>query len=309
MPRYSVSFLTPAEVEQSPAVLAAWEDLLGRSTNLYRLQHSPQWWGHLSSVHGDLPCSLGVVRDGTDAVVGVVPLQIGEHVISYRLGRRKLWQTRFRTVFLLGNHPLLPDDESAYRQLFRSIWDSFSDCRSICLASVIKESWCWQYFAAADARREKGWFLYSGENARPLHIIKIPATFDEYMKKFSSKRRHTLKREMKAMQQRGDGCLQLERIENSEQIERFLGIARPLFDRSWKAKRLPTCLEGGKSHFEDLARRGILRSYLLRCGGATAPTWSAISSATSSMPSKTRTTPPSTNALPEGSSSCKPSRI
>ena len=118
------------------------------------------------------------------------------------------------------------------------------------------------------ARTKEGWFLYSGENARPLHFIKIPATFDEYMKKFSSKRRHTLKREMKAMQQRGDGCLQLERIENSEQIERFLGIARPLFDRSWKAKRLPTCLEGGKSHFEDLARRGILRSYLLRCGGA-----------------------------------------
>ena len=53
-----------------------------------------------------------------------------------------------------------------------------------------------------------------------------------------------------------------------EHIDRFLGIARPLFDRSWKAKILPTCLEDGKPHFEDLARRGILRSYLLRCGDA-----------------------------------------
>ncbi len=267
IPPYSVSYLTAAEVEQSPAVLAAWEDLLGQSSNLYRLQQSPHWWRHLASVHGELQCSLAVVQDGKDTIVGVVPLQIGEHVISYRLGKRKLGPMRFRAVFLLGNQPLLPDDESAYRQLFRSIWDSFPACSAICLSSVIKGSWCWQYFEV-DGRSEKGWFLYSGENPRPLHIISVPATFEKYMKKFSSKRRHTLRREMKAMQQRGGGNPQLERIENTEQIESFLGIARPLFDRSWKAKRLPTCLEGGQPHFEDLARRGLLRSYLLRCGDA-----------------------------------------
>ncbi|MEI8371246.1 MAG: GNAT family N-acetyltransferase [Planctomycetota bacterium] len=266
MPRYSVSFLTPAEVGQSPAVLAAWQDLLGQSTNLYRLYQSPEWWNHQGSVHSGLQRSLGVVRDGKDAVVGVVPLQIGHHAISFWLGSRNLGRMRFRTIDLLGSHPLLPDDENAYRQLFRSICDFFSDCRSIRMFNVIRESWCCRYFEAANSQNEKNWFLYSGENPRLFHIVRVPATFEEYMKKFSSKRRHALRREMKILEQRGAGDLQLERIENVEQIDRFLAIARPLFDRSWKAGILPTCLEGGKPHFEDLARRGILRAYLLRCG-------------------------------------------
>jgi len=266
MPRYSVSFLTPAEVEQSPAVLAAWDELLGQSTNLYRLYQSSDWWSYLGSVHGSLQRSLGVVRNDKDGLVGVVPLLIGQHAIPYKLGSRKFWQTRFRTIFLLGSHPLLPDDESAYRQLFKSIWDSFSDCSSICLLNVIKESWCWRYFEEANLRNEKSWFLYSGENVRPFHFLRVPATFEEYLKKFSSKRRHVLRREMKIFKQHSVADQQLERIENTEQIDRFLAIARPLFARSWKARILPTCLEGGKPHFEDLARKGILRAYLLRCG-------------------------------------------
>jgi len=267
VPHYSVSFLTPAEVEQSPSILAAWEDLLSHSTNLYRLYQSPEWWSHLGSVQGGPQRSLGVVRNSTDKVVGVVPVQIGQLSISFRLGSRKLWQMRFDTVFLLGSHPLLPDDESAYHQLFRSIWDSFSDCNSICMPSVFKESWCWRYSEPANSRSEKSWFLYSGENSRPFHIIRMPAAFEEYLKKFSSKRRYALRREMKLLQQRGGGNMQLERIENTEQVDHFLDIAKPLFDRSWKGKRrLSSRLEGDKPHFEDLARRGILRSYLLRCG-------------------------------------------
>ena len=72
---------------------------------------------------------------------------------------------------------------------------------------------------------------------------------------------------MKILQQRGGGDLQLERIENVEQIDRFLGIARPLFDRSWKAKILPTCLEDGKPHFEDLREEGS--SARTSCAAAT----------------------------------------
>ena len=180
----------------------------------------------------------------------------------------------------LGSHPLLPDDENAYRQLFRSIWDKFSDCSGICLLNVIKESWCWRHFEAArdpgtrsmqpsvpgcparaektqdsecpGRRREKSWFLYSGEYVRPFHFITLPATFEDYLKTFSSKKRHQLRREMKLLPERGGGDLQLERIENTEQIDRFLAVARPLFERSWKAKILPTCLADGKPHFEDL---------------------------------------------------------
>jgi len=266
MPQYSVSFLTPAEVEQSPAVLAAWENLLDRSTNLYCLNQSPEWWNNLCSVHSGLQCSLGVVRDGNRTIAGVVPLQIGQHALYFPLGKRNLWRTQIRTIFLLGSQPLLPDDDNAYHQLFSSLWDSFSDCNGIYLTSVVKDSWCWRYFEAAKARSEKTFFLYAEEGVRQFHTITVPPNFEIYLKKFSAKRRNGHRRDVKILRERGGGDLQLERIENREQIDRFFSVARPLFGRSWQGKSLRSCLDDGKPQFEYLAQSGILRSYLLRCG-------------------------------------------
>jgi len=268
MPQYSVSFFTPAEVEQSPAVLAAWENLLDRSTNLYRLDQSPEWWNYICSMHGGLQCSLGVVRDVNRTITGVVPLQIGQHALYFAIGKRILWQTRLRTIFLLGSQPLLPDDDNAYRQLFSSLWDSFPDCSSIYLKSVIRDSWCWRYFEAANARSEKSFLLYAEEGVRPFHTLRVPPKFEIYLDKFSTKRRSEHRRDVKILRKRGGGHLQLERIENIEQIDRFFSIARLLFHRSWQGKSLRSCLDDGKRQFEYLAQRGILRAYLLRCGDA-----------------------------------------
>ena len=201
------------------------------------------------------------------------------------MGMRELWPMKLRTMFFLGSHPLWPDDENAYVQLMAALWHSFTDCSGIYLKSVLRENWCWPYFTGdhdhdhdhdheymvpdmvPGPRKEKSWFVYMERGVQPFHTVSVPDAFEEYLRKFSSKRRYALRREIRILQDRGGGELQLERITDKEQCERFLGIARPLYARTWQgAHGVSSRLAGGLPDLEDLARRGILRSYVLRCG-------------------------------------------
>ena len=313
-PQYAVSFLTPEEVERSPGVIAAWKELLCRSNNLFRLYQSPAWWDNLGLVC-KMPRRLAVVRDAKDAgvpplsgspakagaptaVVGIVPLQIGIRELPFEFGKRTIWRTRFNTIFILGSQPLLPEDENVYRQVFRSLWQAFPDCGSIYFKSLMKESWCWRLFEAAKARSDEDYFLYAGEEVRPFHTITLPRVFDEYLEKFSSRRRKEFRKKMKTLEEHGGGCLQLERIDSVEQIDHFLDVARRLFEHSWKARCSRSCLEGGKPGLEDLREREFSAPTCCAAERPTVPRSSATSSGTCITFSRTHTIPPSTGTPP-----------
>ena len=268
-PRYSVQFMTPDEVEQSFDVLPAWQKLLAESMHLYRLWQSPEWWNHLGCLAGEMPRRLGVVRDGRGAITGIAPVQVGDYGLRFELGRRTLWRVPLRTVFLLGSQPLLPDDDRAYRQLFTSVWDAFPDCNAVHMMSLVKTNWCWRYVEAAGDWDIQRCFPYAQRGVRQVHSIALPATFDDYLKKFCSRRRKEFRKKVQRLTECGGGRLKLERIDSPQQVDCFLSIARSLYDRSWKGKcRLPSCLDDGKVRLADLAQRGILRAYLLWCGEA-----------------------------------------
>ena len=188
VPRYSVEFLSPDEVNQSPDVLPAWRKLLAESAHLYRLWQSPEWWDHLGCLNNETPRRLAVARDHGGEVVGVVPLQIARKSLSFAVRMHEFWRPGLQTIYLLGSQPLMPDDEDLYRQLFTALWDSFPGCDCVCLRSVIKGSPAWRHLTAAISERRDGCFLYHEEGLRRFHSITLPGSFEEYLEKFPPKR-------------------------------------------------------------------------------------------------------------------------
>lgn len=98
------------------------------------------------------------------------------------------------------------------------------------------------------------------------HIIDLPATYDDYWRKFNSKTRSTLRRKIKHF-----GECWLERISKPFQIPDFLVNAQTVAKRSWQSDLL-----GLRVHNDDyetemftfLAAQNALRAYLLWQGGA-----------------------------------------
>ena len=218
-----------------PNVVAAWDELLGRSTSLNCLWQSQEWWDHLETLETTMPRRLGVVQDGGGDIVGVVPLQIGTHPISFQVGNRVLWRRQFNTIIILGSHPLLLDDESAYRTFFRALWDAFPAAQAIHMRSLMRRSFCWQCVEAARAQRDEGYFPYAERRWQSFYSIKLPATFDEYLQSRTSEQRRGFRRRAKTLAKCLGGEAELERIETPEQVAHFLRLARGIFDRSWNA--------------------------------------------------------------------------
>jgi CelD/BcsL family acetyltransferase involved in cellulose biosynthesis len=100
----------------------------------------------------------------------------------------------------------------------------------------------------------------------------MPATFEQYLQQnFKAKTRYNLRRQVRRLREHGRGALELVRIENGAQVPEFLDAAVPLTAADHERYRGRFFrLQNDAVEQEKLyaaAGNGILRSYLLRCGG------------------------------------------
>ncbi|HEX6837851.1 MAG TPA: GNAT family N-acetyltransferase, partial [Polyangia bacterium] len=101
-----------------------------------------------------------------------------------------------------------------------------------------------------------------------LHEIALPGSFDEYLAaQFTSKHRGNLRRTVKALRDASGGTIALERFDRPGDGARFFDAAQPVAAVSWQAKGGTEFGPDLRARLDDLAARGLLRSYLLRVGG------------------------------------------
>ena len=100
----------------------------------------------------------------------------------------------------------------------------------------------------------------------PHQLIRLNGTFENYMGRFTSKSRKNRLRELRLLRERGD--VELVRVTNASEIDAFVEATCEVSKRTWQfdqgwGLRDPDVV---RSKLQFLARRGCLRSYLLKCG-------------------------------------------
>ena len=241
-----------------------WEDLLGECAHLDALYQSPVWVSHLRATAPETSLRVGIVQADGGSVVGVLPLLEGEHRLVFDIRARPLWQKTLHTVSVLGSLPLLRDGEGLMEQVFQDIWQGFPGCECIYLDSVPEDSALWRYLEHA-GRNHPDMIVYVPDGLRAFHISRLPETFDAYLARFSSKKRNLYRRKLKKLQEHG-GRLQVMRVEREDQVPHFLEGASRVARNSWQERRIGVRIDNTPAfvaRLGDLARRGVLRAYLL----------------------------------------------
>src|SRR5262249_24370441 len=102
------------------------------------------------------------------------------------------------------------------------------------------------------------------------HFVTVPGSFDLYLANFKARTRQHMRRQMRRLREHGGGRLDCLRIERERDVPIFLEEGSQLALQSrvyrntgWKVvEDTPEMRE----KLSELARCGVLRSYLLRCG-------------------------------------------
>lgn len=255
------------EICRSSEVESLWRRLIDTSGNLHALYQSPEWSEHLLATAEQGSLYIGLVTYGNDTV-GIVPVRVSARAVSFSLGRRRLLKRRVLAVNVLGSVPLIPDDPVLHGVVWREALTRFTECDCIYLDSLPCDSAAWRYLNRSRDRKSE-YLVYAEDGVRPFHAIELRSSFDAYLARFSSKQRYNFKRDVKRLREHGRGDLEIQRVCSDTQVERFLVEARRVSERSWQQSVLGDRIHNGaaqRDKYSDLARRGVFRSYILKCG-------------------------------------------
>jgi CelD/BcsL family acetyltransferase involved in cellulose biosynthesis len=245
-------------------LLAAWHGLLRAQKPPTTLYSSPRWLDHLVAA-GDPGVLAIVVEDDSGKVVGAMPMRRER----FALGREPISGLALSTLTvadLLGSVPLLPDDDDLARDALAGALSALPECDAILLDALPIGSRCYRLMKEPD--RARRFFSYFSDPGRPAHALELGSSFDEYVARMRPKARYNLRRAVRKLEERGG--LELVRTRLPDELDVFLNEASLIRRASWQravAPELGGNAEANRRHLSDLARRGLLRSYVLRSGG------------------------------------------
>lgn len=248
-----------------PSLRRDWESLVSTGRNLYAQYQSPAWFDHLRATGdpGLLPPLL--VRGGDRRLAGIAPLAYGEREIVFTTRERVLWSSPLEVVMLLGGEPPLPEDRGVATRVLHAALEVAPGAEGLYLHSVNCEGFLGRLVLSPGAR--VGDLLpYAPGGPRPFHWLELPGSFREWLGKFGAKKRYNLQRQHRLLSEHARGNLVMRRIEHPRDTAGFAGAAATIVERSWQGELATagvTRTARDPRVLDDLARRGLLRSYLL----------------------------------------------
>lgn len=228
-----------------------WARMLAANASPEKMYLSPEFFSYLEETAE--PQLLAVRRRSDGMIVGLLPVRQREVQLEFRAGRFGSLQPRLQTVQVLGSVPMLEDQPGLLAWACRSLLDQFPGAQALSMQAVPQELSC--RFDALDRLRTSvvdGW--------RECHTVPIPASFDEYLHKFSAKKRYNLGRQVKLLVKEA-GLLEVTRIEQPGQVGMLMDAVAAL------APARDVAAFPERSRFKRLAAHGLLLSYVVRCGG------------------------------------------
>jgi hypothetical protein len=237
--------------EERAIIAGDWARMLAASPSPEKMYLSPEFFSYLEETADP---QLFAVRRRSDAMlVGILPVRQRDMQLEFRAGPFGSLRPRLHSVQVLGSVPMLEDQPGLLEWACRSMLDHFPAAQALSMQAVPQEL-CGR-FGALDRLRTRvvdGW--------RECHTVPIPASFDDYLHKFSAKKRYNLGRQVKLLAKEA-GKLEVTRIEQPGQV----GLLMDAVGALAPARDFATFPE--RSRFEGLAAHGLLLSYVVTCGG------------------------------------------
>lgn len=244
-----------------PRYLGEWRRLILQSKSEEKIYQTPEFFRFLveTSDAQNARFELYAIIAGADgAVVGIVPVRARSQHLRFFLLTSAFASPCVRLVTILGSVPLLPDDSSLVKQVFRYILDDFPAAVGLCMPALPSEC----RLLSQIQRSEEGgthFIPYVIDGWRECHITPLPRDFDNYLKKMSAKRRYNLSRQVRLLVAEA-GDVEVMRISHPEDVApmmmaltRILGVHR--LDQGFTDLK-----------YQSLAANSLLLSYVIFCG-------------------------------------------
>jgi CelD/BcsL family acetyltransferase involved in cellulose biosynthesis len=200
-----------------------------------------------------------------DELVGLAPLLVHQWRWRCRVGYLSLADFPVRRAVLCGDALLAPEDEGVAEAMLEAA--ARDDAYGVVFLECIPtDSFLFRLLGRSASIRASFWV--DDEARMPHRMIQLPASFEEYLGKFSAKTRQTLKYKVRKLEKACGGKLSVECVRRPSEVDRFLERAERVSRRSWQGTRLDQVIQAETlgPRIRAFAEAGMLRSYVLSSG-------------------------------------------
>jgi CelD/BcsL family acetyltransferase involved in cellulose biosynthesis len=248
------------ERAQDPTFCILWQALVAASDSPQKIYQSPAFFKFAQDARqpGERLELLTVTRASDGALVGVVPMRISKQDLNFKFGPVLLHNAKLEMINLLGSIPAAPPGTAMADQLASAMLALFPDVKAVMMPSLPQDSAHWNDLSEIPAA---GGCLSTAQMGpwRECHRLPLPERFEQYLDKFSAKKRYNLNRQIRQLTEQV-GPLELERVERPEQVAGMM--------RSLEVLVPPAHLKllSSETTFKALAAKHLLLCHVLRAG-------------------------------------------
>jgi hypothetical protein len=240
-----------------PGLETTWRTLLADSPSCEKLYQSVEFFDYLvETADDDSPaCEIVVVRRAGDReIVGVVPIRTGIVPVELRLGRFVFFGRKLRVVQLLGSVPMLSGQPDPVPALMHYLLARFPGHDVVSMQALAPD-----LHDGLRARHPLQSYVIHGW--RDCHTMDLPPSFQDYLQKFSAKKRYNLARQVRLLAKEA-GDVKVERIDCAGKVAGMMAAIARIVPPASYAHMVTV------PKLERLAAQGLLLSYVVRCGDA-----------------------------------------
>lgn len=204
--------------------------------------------------------------EGEKQVSGFAFFLLQDRPLLGYLGELKVFSIPLRCLRFV-DPPHFPDEAEAYDQILESV-KKMKSVDGLYVRSLRVDSFLCRYLSTNSGIR-KEFVAYRPSIPSEHYVINLPASFEEYLQKFSAKTRSNLRRCVRKLEKDSGAKVGLTRITSPEQVDFFVDVAVQISKKTYQWNLLGSGLrtpEVLKRNLRFLAEHNWLRCYLLWCG-------------------------------------------
>ena len=261
---YRLSRMTLSSADES--ALSEWRAYAGRDSS--DPMQDPEWLRGFFD--GELQNLTACFLYDSNSLRGIVPFLLRPWPMRLYLGEFPIGKLPLRRLRLVGTTLDIPETESAYDVLFKELAELRSGFDVIFFEEVPVDAFLWKYLQTSSAIR-KSFRKYIPSPPFPHYTLRFNGTFDGYMKKFSSRHRHNLRRRISKFYEEAPAEVKWVKYTKPEEVNVFLELAVAVSRKSYQWNLFQRGLYAAellRRRLQFAAANGWFRSYILFCGMA-----------------------------------------
>jgi CelD/BcsL family acetyltransferase involved in cellulose biosynthesis len=261
------SLLVSGPDSAATSLRQSWREMLAATEDPFMIYQSPEWFDLMRDdpAAPDSP-HLATRRNANRELVGLVPLYPTEEPCQFPLTYGYAYKTRPKKMLhIASGRLLLPSGDRWFDGLFASLARRASEGRILKVSNVPVESPLHRYLETSPLLKRQ-YCLFAVPGLTRVHTIPLTPSYDEFLAKYSSKKRYNLRRQIRQLEQAARGGLELRRYDSEGSLPDFFHYWDQLLAGTGAPPPTPAALARREAYQRRLARNGLFCCYVLMDG-------------------------------------------